>query len=1324
MLKKRLKEKLALVIVVAMTLSTLGSPAYATETNVDTHPLSATFAEENTSGSGISNAGGATASGITVKAATEPGVTVKAATEPAIENQKAEGVTVQGMADSTFTKSGEWYTYDEIKPAVDDIITNAKTDRYIKWQPLGKSAQGRDIPFVILAKSQTDVDNYLNVTLPKMMDDPASIIADINNGKINNYKPVIWFNSTHSDEYPNTDAEIDILKGLATQDQIKFKTNLNYEGKEKEDVSKETEVSLNVPELLDNYIVVFSLCINPDGRASSDSYEFQRETAAGFDPNRDVAYQTQVEDANVFQALARWSPMIMNDFHGFVAPMLIEPCTPPHDPNFEFDLFMSTMMDHAHAMGQAAISNTSYDEYQIPRLDQPSGWDDAAPMYAAVFGMMQGAMGHTIEIPSASEESTKAFDYIGWGSLYHALQNKEKLYKNQLEIYKRGVEGFDSREVDKFLVNASGTAIGRPRNGNDNFFPEYYVLPVNKELQKNALAAYDMVNYFLKNSIKVEKTTTDVTLDGKTYPAGSYVIPMHQAKRGFVNTVMYDGRDVSDFSSMYAEVTMSFPDLRGFNKYEVRVSNAFEGKTEKITKVDIPSTVVPESEQIVIKDTNNDVIKAVNELLANNKPVRMLYSAGKDFKKGDFVVSKNDIDTIKDKYYLELTAYAGGAELKTLKQPKVMAVGHELIYILKPLGFDLVDSVGSSNVIADTEGNSCEKAVKNAINNGEAYVGVGGDAINTFTYTKLLPGLKVKTSARAYEGVLKTVMDTDSVITSGYDKNERLYYTGKWIESAPTSSAILARVSDKDDFFVEGWWGNHDLAKGKISIMQDKVGAAKVTFFATDIVHKAHPSNEFRMLANAIYDGVAVETPANKIIASEGGIFTENGADVIVPAYAFDKDFTVTVNKLSDTSKLPQPNGNQKILSAFEITKDQAGDFSKAVTVNLKYDKSQFDGTSICWLDETNKKWVPLDNVKVNKEAGSVKGDIAHFAKFALIGTEIPSSHGHHNGNKSDTVNDNKNTNDNTVQAGKPGSISKNGVDISIPANATEKDINITINTLLKTANLPVGKNEKLVSEVYEITKDKSGNFNKPITISLKYNKNSVDMTKDTVSLYWLDEKNNKWVELDNVVVDQKSGLVKGSVNHFTKFAVLSKAKATEDQPAQTTVPTDAVGHWAEKNITAMIKLGAVKGYTDNTFKPNNKVTRAEFATMLVKALKLEGKSEKVFADTEKSWAKSYMSIAAENGIISGYGNNLAGPNDLITREQMAVMIAKAVKLNASSDELVFNDKNQISSWSKEYVSAAVKAKKISGYPDGSFNPKGNATRAEAITMIMNCLSN
>ncbi len=188
------------------------------------------------------------------------------------------------------------------------------------------------------------------------------------------------------------------------------------------------------------------------------------------------------------------------------------------------------------------------------------------------------------------------------------------------------------------------------------------------------------------------------------------------------------------------------------------------------------------------------------------------------------------------------------------------------------------------------------------------------------------------------------------------------------------------------------------------------------------------------------------------------------------------------------------------------------------------------------------------------------------------------------------------------------------------------------------------------------------------------------------------------------------------------KETVTPDSKQIPVEPSQENL-TDIKNHWAERNIKQMVTSGTAGGYPDGNFKPDSTITRAEFATMLVKAFKLENGGVKIFADTTNHWAKEYIARATASGVVSGYDANTFGPNNLITREQMAVMIAKAAKLTNAGEGNAFADGTQIADWAKEAVAKANGNGIISGYPDNTYRPKATATRAEAVTVIVNALN-
>lgn len=107
--------------------------------------------------------------------------------------------------------------------------------------------------------------------------------------------------------------------------------------------------------------------------------------------------------------------------------------------------------------------------------------------------------------------------------------------------------------------------------------------------------------------------------------------------------------------------------------------------------------------------------------------------------------------------------------------------------------------------------------------------------------------------------------------------------------------------------------------------------------------------------------------------------------------------------------------------------------------------------------------------------------------------------------------------------------------------------------------------------------------------------------------------------------------------------------------------------------------------------QPDKTVTRAEFTVMLVKALQFEGEKRMLFADCGDHWAKDSIAAAIGHGLIYGYDAEHFGPDDLITREQAASIIARAATRVVTTEEIPFTDTNLISAWAKPGVAAAVR---------------------------------
>ena len=143
-------------------------------------------------------------------------------------------------------------------------------------------------------------------------------------------------------------------------------------------------------------------------------------------------------------------------------------------------------------------------------------------------------------------------------------------------------------------------------------------------------------------------------------------------------------------------------------------------------------------------------------------------------------------------------------------------------------------------------------------------------------------------------------------------------------------------------------------------------------------------------------------------------------------------------------------------------------------------------------------------------------------------------------------------------------------------------------------------------------------------------------------------------------------------------------------------------------------------GTTETSFSPNVTMTRGMLAVVLHNLENNpEGAANAEFSDVGTDYYANAVDWAAEEGIISGYGDGNFGPNDSITREQLAVMLYRYAGSPATDTSLNFSDAAQINGYASKAVSWAVENGIISGRDTGELDPQGNATRAEVASMLM-----
>ncbi|MBN3905464.1 MAG: S-layer homology domain-containing protein [Nostoc sp. NMS1] len=180
---------------------------------------------------------------------------------------------------------------------------------------------------------------------------------------------------------------------------------------------------------------------------------------------------------------------------------------------------------------------------------------------------------------------------------------------------------------------------------------------------------------------------------------------------------------------------------------------------------------------------------------------------------------------------------------------------------------------------------------------------------------------------------------------------------------------------------------------------------------------------------------------------------------------------------------------------------------------------------------------------------------------------------------------------------------------------------------------------------------------------------------------------------------------------------------------AQTTFSDVSSNYWAAQFIQQLSQRGVIAGFPDGSFRPEEAVTRAQFAAMVNKAFqKSQQRSPINFADVPSNyWASSAIQQAYTIGFLSGYPGNRFEPNQAIPRQQVLVSLANGLEYtpsrNTESTLQYFNDASNIASYARSPIAAATEKQIVVNYPNVKFlNPTATATRAQVAAFIYQAL--
>lgn len=235
------------------------------------------------------------------------------------------------------------------------------------------------------------------------------------------------------------------------------------------------------------------------------------------------------------------------------------------------------------------------------------------------------------------------------------------------------------------------------------------------------------------------------------------------------------------------------------------------------------------------------------------------------------------------------------------------------------------------------------------------------------------------------------------------------------------------------------------------------------------------------------------------------------------------------------------------------------------------------------------------------------------------------------------------------------------------------------------------------------------------VSVAIPYTLGAGEKAGGVYAVYVDGSGNVQW--LPGSVYDAGNKVLRFSTSHFSTYGVGYKAPADV---------TDIAGHWAKDDIQFVVNRGLLSGTTATTFSPNTAMTRGMLVTALgrLAGADVSGYKKSSFTDVKAdAYYMGYVEWAANNGIMKGITAATFGPDNAVTREQMAVTMADYAKATGFSlpkahAQNTFADAADISSWAADSVKAMQMAGVLAGKNANRFDPQGTAARAEAAAAI------
>ena len=843
--------------------------------------------------------------------------------------------------------------YDDL-----EALAAMDTDLYVSKESMGQiTTDGYDMPYLIVADSKESVDKWLAYT-DLVESDPDLALTKLANGDFDDLRVPMFASNVHSNENAAVNGILEFAHLLLENETINVNTLEGFTDAGKELLAQEmAKQNVAVPEQIKDFASYIGFIRGENGyKANGSLYSGQldlaayynvqenrvnvkellgdvfmvivpeqniegyehmtRTTSQGYDPNRDEANQTLFEDANAMALVNKFNPMVFTEIHGRVEAMLIEPCTPPHEPNYEYDLIAKQFIQLGEAVGMGAIANNpEHNSFEMPYRDylrvdndSPSGvawtepWDDMTTAYGSQFPVLIGTAGITWELPVYSDVASELV--VPYGLMTQAMYiqaNKITMLENQAKLFSRGVNNTNSNElvapwyVDQYDRPGTQTELMRPvydgEGQNGNFYPECYIIPMDSANQKNLYDAAAEMKYLTRNDVKVNVASKEFTYDGVTYPAGTMVVSMYQAKRSLANSQLFDGTFINVWQGLYSESFAQRSNARGYDRVIVAEPAAYKtimaacpetiNYTQALTYLAAFATQFEgvENADVIIDNVSNDSAAAVNALLRAGKTVAIITEGS---EKGNFICSYEDFMTVAKDYVLTATGvYGAGIKAAVILNPQVYLPGKPADntsgYVettlrsgsynyrfdwlaLTTMGFTMTDDLTKANVIVGSRALSDDALA--AVKAGTPYMGYSNDAITGRSAFMQELGVEISSCDKGTDFLGRVVYPNNTLVNATYinEGDDVMYeYGTNWFTKLPEGATVLVQNAGKDPL------------QGCICLTDDELtaqfnqynngvvgfeyqnGDLDIALFANVLNHKIHQTDEYTFISNFIF---------------------------------------------------------------------------------------------------------------------------------------------------------------------------------------------------------------------------------------------------------------------------------------------------------------------------------------------------------------------------------------------------------------------------------------------------------------------------------------